>query len=85
LATSQEREDRYNEGIAHRNLGGAYQAYGDFKQSVQHHEQHLAIMLEISNQADFPAAHENLGRLYERLLDYRKVRGARVETVLDII
>ncbi|XP_074637023.1 uncharacterized protein LOC141895164, partial [Acropora palmata] len=54
------------------NLGTAYDSLGDFRKSIEYHEQHLKIAKEISDPAGEGAAYGKLGIAFYKTGDFRK-------------
>ena len=53
--------DRGGEGRAYGNLGACYQSLGDSQKSIEYHEKHLKIAIEIGDRRGEGAAYGNLG------------------------
>ncbi|XP_015772446.1 PREDICTED: uncharacterized protein LOC107350717 isoform X5 [Acropora digitifera] len=63
---------RENEGTAYGDLTNSFQSLGDYRKSIEYHEKHLKIAIEIGHQGGEGAAYGNLGNCYQSLVDCRK-------------
>ena len=54
------------------NLGYCYQFLGDYRKSIEYHENDLKIAIEIGDRGGEGRANGNLGNSYKSMGDYRK-------------
>jgi tetratricopeptide (TPR) repeat protein len=72
LEASRTLKDRASEGYHLGNLGAAYHSLGDYRRSIEYHEQHLAIAREVGDRLGEGAALGNLGIAYYSLGECRR-------------
>ena len=72
LAIAISVEDRYREGRAHFDLGGAYLNLPDYQQAIKSYAQALPIFIEIGCKAEEGSTYGNLGIAYFRLGNFQQ-------------
>jgi tetratricopeptide (TPR) repeat protein len=72
LSTARRLKQRGWEGGALGNLGLAYKKLGEYRRSIEHHEQHLQITREIGDRRGEGQALGHLGIVYDCLGEYRR-------------
>ncbi|MDJ0600090.1 MAG: tetratricopeptide repeat protein [Crocosphaera sp.] len=67
-----EDQNNWNYAASLTSLGNAYQSLGQYQQAIQHHQQSLAIFIEIENRNGEESSYGNLGNAYFSLGKYQE-------------